>query len=179
MILTGAVRKFGDDLGATDLVPARYDKLGMSHQWAECAKHVLEDVAPGMAETIRPGDILVGGQGFGAGHAHYYSAAVMGCRTAGFGALLAEGIGGLFQRAAIDFGMPAWSFPGIAALVSDGDQLEIDLATGVARNLTTGAQAQFKPVSPIILDILAAGGSEGWALTRVQYRAPDEVMAAA
>lgn len=170
MIVAGRVWKLGDGIGATDIVPARYDKQGMSRQWAECATHILEDVDPELAGAIRPGDLFVAGQSFGIGHAHYYSAAVMASRTAGIGAFLADGISGLFQRASIDFGMPAWAFPGIAALVAQGDRLEVDLATGEARNLTTGAEARFPPVSPIIVDILDAGGSEPWALRRVQYR---------
>ena len=167
MMLTGRVWKLGENVGATDLLPARYDKQGMSRQWEECATHVLEDVRPGLAEHVRPGDIVVAGEGFGAGHAHYYAAAVMGCKTAGIAAFLVDGIGGLFQRACIDFGMPAWTMKGIAAFVAEGDELRIDLATGAAGNLTTGAAAHFAPVAPLILEIVGAGGSEPWALRRV------------
>jgi 3-isopropylmalate dehydratase small subunit len=165
--LAGKVWKFPDALGATDILPARYDKQSMSRQWAECAQHLVEDVAPGLAAQIEPGDIFVAGTGFGTGHAHYYNGAIMGSREAGIGGFLVEGISGLFQRAAIDSGVPAWVFPGIADLVATGDRLEIDLATGEARNVTTGAERTFAPVSPIILGILEAGGSEKWALRRV------------
>ncbi|WP_419827172.1 hypothetical protein [Sphingomonas sp.] len=167
MILTGRVWKLDRNVGATDLLPARYDKQGMSRQWQDCAKHILEDARPGLAERVRPGDIVVAGEGFGAGHAHYYSAAVMGCRTAGVAAFLVDGIGGLFQRACIDFGMPAWAMSGISTFVSEHDELSIDLATGDATNLSTGAVTRFEPVAPLILDILGAGGSEPWALRRV------------
>ncbi len=167
MIRTGRVWKLGENVGATDLLPARYDKQGMSRQWAECAKHILEDARPGVAERLLPGDIFVAGEGFGSGHAHYYGAAVMGCKTAGVAAFLVDGIGGLFQRACIDFGMPAWTMKGIGAIVSDGDELHADLTTGEVRNLTTGIGATFPPVAPLILDILDAGGSEPWALRRV------------
>lgn len=167
MILAGRLWKLGHNVGATDLLPARYDKQGMSRQWAECAKHILEDGRPAFAEEVAPGDIVVAGEGFGSGHAHYYSAAVMGFKTAGVAAFLVDGIGGLFQRACIDFGMPAWPMKGIAAFVTEGDRLRIDLATGDAENLTTGTVASFAPVAPLILDILNAGGSTPWALRRV------------
>lgn len=167
MKLSGKVWKFADGLGATDILPARYDKQGMSRQWAECATHLFEDVAPGVAGQIGEGDILVAGKGFGAGHAHYYSAAIMGGMAAGLRAFLVEGIGGLFQRGSIDFGMPAWVVPGISALVETGDRLDVDLAAGEARNGSTGATLAFGPVSPLILDILTAGGSQLWALGRV------------
>ena len=167
MILSGRVWRLGDAVGATDLLAARYDKQGMSRLWAECATHILEDLLPAFASAVRPGDILVAGQGFGAGHAHYYTAAIMGSRTAGVAGFFTESISGLFQRAAIDLGMPAWAFPGLAALVAQGDQLELDLGRGSARNVTAGTSMALKPVSQIILDILAAGGSEPWALGRV------------
>lgn len=167
MILRGRVWTLAANVGATDLLPTRYDKQGMSRQWDECAKHVLEDARPGVADSIAHGDIVVAGTNFGAGHAHYYSAAVMGCRTAGIAAFLVDGIGGLFQRACIDFGMPAWAMPGISAFVEEGSELRIDLATGEGLNLTTGATARFNPVAPLILDILGAGGSGPWALGRV------------
>lgn len=167
MKLRGKVWKFADGIGAMDIVPARYDKQGMSRQWKECARHLFEDVAPGVAEQIAPGDILVAGTGFGTGHAHYYTAAIMGSVEAGLSAYLVEGIGGLFQRGSIDFGMPACVVPGITRLVEHGDELEVDLAVGHAVNVTSGATIDFEPVSPLILDILTAGGSRNWAMGRI------------
>lgn len=170
MIVDGRVWKIGDGVGATGLVPAAYDRAGMSRDWQECGKHLLEDVLPGMAEQVRPGDVIVGGTELGSGHAHYYMAAIMGARSAGVSALLAESVSALFMRAAVDAGVAAWSLPGLVELVSTGDHLHLDLATGQAHNLTTGASAQLDPVSPIILDILAAGGTDLWALARVAAR---------
>lgn len=167
MKLSGKVWKFADGIGATDIVPARYDKQGMSRQWKACAEHLFEDVAPGVADRIAPGDILVAGTGFGAGHAHYYTAAIMGSVEVGLSGYLVEGIGGLFQRGSIDFGMPACVIPGITGLVGHGDALQVDLAAGRALNASTGAALDFEPVSPLILDILAAGGSRAWAKRRV------------
>jgi 3-isopropylmalate/(R)-2-methylmalate dehydratase small subunit len=106
MILSGRVWKLGDDVGATDIVSAEYDKLGMSHQWGECAQYVLKDVRPELAGEVKPGDIVVAGRNFGTGHAHYYSTAIMACKAAGIAGLFGESVSGLFQRAAIDFGMP-------------------------------------------------------------------------
>ena len=167
MKLAGRVWKFSAQLGATDLVSASYDKHGMNRQWEECSKHVLEDLDPAFASLVRAGDILVAGDNLGAGHAHYYMAAVMGCKVAGLSALLAESLSGLFQRAAIDHGVPALAIPGLSSVVQSGDFLEVDLADGIARNITTGEARQFTPVSRIILDILSAGGSLNWALDRV------------
>lgn len=172
MILKGRVWTFGDELGSTDLVSAAYDKFGMSQQWAECARHLLEDIDPGFAGKISQGDLLVAGRNLGAGHAHYYTAAIMGAHTAGLGGLLGETMGGLFRRAAIDLGVPALAIAGITGLVRSGDQLEVDLGGGRATNRSTGNSIEFAPVSPIIVDILAAGGSTNWALRRIGHVEP-------
>lgn len=172
MILRGRVWKFGDELGATDLVSAAYDRFGMSRQWDECAKHLLEDIDPHFPAKVGRGDLLVAGRNLGAGHAHYYTAAIMGAHTAGIGGMLGETMGGLFRRAAIDLGVPALAVGGIAALVETGDELEVDLAAGKAVNRSNGAKIGFAAVSPIVLDILAAGGSTSWALDRIGYREP-------
>lgn len=175
MMITGRVWKVGDDVGATDLVPGRYDKAGMQRDWPECAKHVLEDLAPEFAGAVRPGDILIGGDNFGAGHAHYYMAAIMGTAATGVQAMLADSVNALFLRAAIDAGVITWSLRGISDLVTTGDELQVDLETGAATNLTTGKSAKLPAVSPIVLDILTAGGTRPWALDQV--RSPDQVSA--
>lgn len=167
MIASGRVWRLGQSVRATDLVSAKHDKLGMSGQWGECAKHVFEDLRPEIAGAMSPGDLLVAGAGFGAGHAHYYMAAVMGVRTAGFGAILADSVNGLFQRAAIDFGLLVWDIPGISQLAAEGDVLSADFAAGRAENVSTHETLAFAPLSPIVLDILAAGGTAPWALKRV------------
>lgn len=167
MKLSGKAWVFGNGLGATDIVSARYDKAGMSHDWAECRRHLLEDVDPAFSDAVAPGDIVIAGDNLGRGHAHYYTAAVMACKEAGIAALLCEGVNALFQRGAIDQGFLTWAFPGIAGFAASGDQVEIDLASGEAVNHSSGATRRFEPVSPLILDIVRAGGSLDWALGRV------------
>ena len=142
----------------------------MSRQWEECARHLLADVDPAIVTRIHQGDMLVAGANFGRGHAHYYMTAVMACKTAGLSALIADQVNVLFQRAAIDQGLLVWQIAGISDFVADGDALEIDLAHGsVMRTAADGTREtlSFKPISPLILDIVTAGGSNSWALARV------------
>lgn len=166
MRLGGNIWKYGHRLSATDIVPSEYDTFGMSHDWASCAKHLLMHKDPDFVTSQRPGDLIIAGEQLGSGHAHYHMAAIMACKTAGVSALLSDSVSALFQRAGIDQGYPIWAFPGISELVENGDHLEIDLATGKADNRTSGLSVTFKPVSPLILDILAAGGSLDWAINR-------------
>lgn len=167
MIIEGRVWKFGDDVGATSIVASEHDALGMSRNWTECAKHLFAASTPRFAADVRAGDLIVAGRNFGSGHAHYYTTAIMAAKTAGIAGFFVESISGLFQRAAIDFGMPAWPLPGITDVTEDGDRLQVELDTGVVRNLTRRAERRCPPVPRILLDILEAGGSRNWALRRV------------
>ena len=168
MKLAGRVWKFGDDLSVFDLLPAKYDNLGVNEKWDECATHLLEELEPTFATGMRPGDVVVAGRDLGAGHSHYYRATVLACNAAGVGALLGETTKELFQRASIDQGLPTWAYPGIGELADNGDQLAMDLATGEATNMTSGRTARFKPLSPVILEILAAGSAFNWAKARAE-----------
>jgi 3-isopropylmalate/(R)-2-methylmalate dehydratase small subunit len=166
MILKAKIWKFGDSLAATDVLSSQYDRMGLSGQWNECAKHLLETIDPDFATGVEHGDLFIAGENLGLGHAHYHLSAIMACKAAGLGGLFAESINGLFQRAAIDHGLPCWSIKGVSALVDRGERVEIDLSGGTATNLATGRGQQFNPVPEIILDILKAGGSRNWALRR-------------
>jgi 3-isopropylmalate/(R)-2-methylmalate dehydratase small subunit len=170
MKLAGRVWKLGDRIGATELVPARYDDDGVNDRWSACATHFLEDVDPKIAGAVRQGDIIVAGTELGCGHAHYYRAAIMTCKAIGLGGLFGETTHDLFQRAAIDQGLAFWAFPGLSAFVETGDRLELDLSSGEARNLTNGRASRFEPLSPIILDILRMGGSYDWARERARAK---------
>jgi len=169
--LGGRVWKFGDDLSMFDLLPARYDDLGVNENWQECAGHLLEDIRPNFVADRRPGDIIVAAENLGIGHAHYYRATILACKIGGVAAMLAGSTVSLFQRGAIDQGLPVWAYPGIGAIVEDGERLEMDLSTGAARNADTGATLQFKPLAPVILDILAVEGAFNWAKRRAAERA--------
>lgn len=170
MKFSGRVWKLGDNVGATDLLPAQYDKAASTGKADECAKHVLEGLRPDFQADKQPGDIVVGGVNLGAGHAHYHRGAVIGSRASGISALLGDTISGLFLRGAIDDGYPVWGFRGIHQFVNDGDRLEIDFSTGEARNFTQGTIQRFEPMAKPILGILNAGSSIKWALERVAGR---------
>ena len=62
----------------------------------------------------------------------------------------------LFLRNAINNGLPALTVPGVRDLVTEGEDLTIDLAQGWAE--AGGRRIDVAPQPPMVLDILAAGG---------------------
>jgi 3-isopropylmalate/(R)-2-methylmalate dehydratase small subunit len=121
--------------------------------------HLFEQIDPGFAARVKPGDIVVAGKDFGCGKAHIQ----------GFIAMLALDMSVLCQsmphkslRRAVAVGLPVLSgCTGCTDFVRSGDELEVDFASGAARNLSSGAMMQFAPMPPILRDIVAEGGSAG------------------
>lgn len=157
MILEGRIWKYDQQVRATDLVPSRYDYLKLT-DWTECSTHVLEDLDPGFRAQVHPGDLVVGGRGFGAGHAHYFQQAFEGPRWAGVGGFLAEGFDPIFLLSAVGAGMPCWTVPGILETVTTGDEVTCDLRAGTIANRSTDRVTQFRPLAPEVVEVLEAGG---------------------
>lgn len=172
MILRGRVWKYDQQVRATDIVPSRYDYIKLT-DWTECSTHVLEDLDPSFQAGVRPGDIIVGGIGFGAGHAHYYQQAFEGPRWLGVNGFLAESFDPIFLPSAMGAGMPCWSAPGILDVVAYGDEVECDLAKGVVSNLTSGTITQFRPLAQEAIEVLEAGGLDQLTLRKLGFAPPE------
>lgn len=172
MIIDGRVWRLGDGVGATDLIPARYDKIGMKRDWAACAEHLLEDAAPGFAQRVQPGDVIVAGTDFGWGHAHYFGAVINALKHVRLGAVFASSLSGVFFRAATDLGLVTWTYGELAELTSTDDRVEVDLSTGAVHNHTTHVTRRLDPPPSLILELFEAGGSAPWALRRARKLAP-------
>lgn len=166
MILQGRVWRYAQQVRATDLVPARFDYIKIT-DWTECATHVLEDLDPDFRANVQRGDFIVGGAGFGAGHAHYFQQAFEGPRWIGVGGYLAESFDPIFLVSAVGAGMPCWNVPGILDFVASGDRISCDLATGTVVNHSAGTTAQYRPVAPEVIEVLEIGGLDKLTVKRL------------
>ena len=63
-----------------------------------------------------------------------------------------------FYRNAFNIGLPIFGIPGAAAEINEGDEVEVDAATGLITNHTTGKTYRAAPVPPFMQQIIAAGG---------------------
>ena len=93
------------------------------------------------------------GRNFGIGSSRPVAALM---RHLGVAALIAEEFNSLFLRNAINNGLPALTVPGVRDLVSEGDEITLQLAEGwlAASRRRTGTA----PLPRMVLDILNAGG---------------------
>ncbi len=109
-------------------------------------------------KKTKPGDFVVVGKNFGAGSSRQQ--AVDCFASLGIGAILLESAGAIYYRNAVNSGFPIFLCPGLCSggEVKDGDELEVDFATGKVTNLTSGkAISGGKPFSQVQMDIYQAG----------------------
>jgi 3-isopropylmalate/(R)-2-methylmalate dehydratase small subunit len=151
-MLKGKAFKFGDNISTDLIVPGRL--AGLRSNLPELAKHVLEDADPTFASKVKPGDFVVGGSNFGLGSSREHAPLVI--KMAGVSAVLAKSFARIFYRNAINQGVPVLVCD--TDQINDGDQLEVDLAGGTVKNLTSGKTLTFGKIPPVMLKILNEGG---------------------
>lgn len=151
-MLKGKAFKFGDDISTDLIVPGRLAHLRSN--LPELAKHVLEDADPSFAARVRRGDFVVGGRNFGLGSSREHAPLVI--KIAGVTAVLAKSAARIFYRNAINQGLPVLVCD--TDRIADGDELEVDLASGTIKDLTNGAVLTFGKIPPVMLSILDEGG---------------------
>lgn len=137
-ILRGKVWKFGDCLDSGNIAG------------------VMAGVDPEFHKKVKPGDIIVAGINFGMGSSSEH--APRSLNDAGVAAVLAESISNIYLRTLINLGLPAIECSGISEIVNEGDELEVDLAAGRAKNLSSGKSRSFAPFSEHALAVLNQGG---------------------
>lgn len=151
-ILKGQVWKYGDDINTDVLFPGRYTYTVRAP--GEMAKHALEDLDPGFAKNVRPGDILAGGRNFGCGSSREQAA--FAPKYAGITAVIAKSFARLFFRNAINAGLVALALPELVDAVNTGDFIEIDVEKGIV--LAVGREFAFPQFDENALAILRDHG---------------------
>lgn len=153
MRFKGNVWKYGDDVNTDYIIPGRYMELTDPKEMAE---KVFEEYDPSFREGVQPGDILVGGNNFGCGSSREH--APIAIKGNGISIVLAESFARIFYRNAINIGLPALECPGIYNAVNNGDLLEVDVTSGIVKDLSTSRELQFKPLPDFMVEVLNAGG---------------------
>jgi 3-isopropylmalate/(R)-2-methylmalate dehydratase small subunit len=150
--VSGTVHRFGDDVSTDHITSGRHRFLAKDMK--ALAAHCLEDLDPGFAARVQPGDFVVGGRNFGCGSSREYAPRVL--QALGVEAVIARSFARIFFRNAINIGFPAVEADteGIEA----GDRLRLDLGAGIIENLSRRTIIGCRPYPPVMLAILRDGG---------------------
>lgn len=142
---------FGDNVDTDTLASGLYMKKSIE----EMARHTLEALDPAFATSVRPGDIVVGGDNFGMGSSR--EQAVMTLRTLGVATVIAKSFAGLFFRNALNLGLPALVCAD-ANKINAGDRLAIAPEAGRIENLTKNERYACEPIPPHLVEMIRDGG---------------------
>jgi 3-isopropylmalate/(R)-2-methylmalate dehydratase small subunit len=149
----GKAWTFGENMNTDEIIPGRYN---ITIDPLELAKNVFCEVKPEYSKTAKPGDIIVGGQNFGCGSSREHAPiAIKGSQAK---CVIAPSFARIFFRNAINIGLPILECPEAAAEITEGDEVDVELATGLIRNLTNGRSYQAQPLPDFVLKIAEAGG---------------------
>jgi 3-isopropylmalate dehydratase small subunit len=147
--MKGRVWKFGDSVESDAINPYyKYPKM------EELKQHTMEAYRPEFPQLVQPGDIIVAGRNFGCGS----SRPGLVLREVGIAVILVESVSRLYLRNSIARGIPIFLAPGITGIIEDGQQLDVDYNSGIARNADTGASVAIRKFPPLIERIFEAGG---------------------
>ncbi len=149
----GQVFRFGDDIDTDAIIPARY--LNTSDP-EELRKHCMEDADSGFASRVNPGDIIVAGKNFGCGSSREH--APVAIKAAGVSCVIAVSFARIFFRNSFNMGLPIFESEEAAREIRAGDILEVDPASGLIRNVTTGSAYRSRPIPPFMQELIANGG---------------------
>lgn len=126
---------------------------------SEMAPHIFDNL-PGFEDfpkKARPGDILVVGHNFGCGSSRQQ--AVDGFTALGIKAVVGESFGAIYKRNAINAGWLLVECRGITTSgIENGEDITIDLGTGIITLSDGSVLARGKPLSPVQRQICKEGG---------------------
>ena len=131
MIVKGKVFKYGDNVDTDVIIPARYLNTSV-HK--ELAAHCMEDIDKDFVKNVQPGDIIVANKNFGCGSSREH--APIAIKASGVSCVIAKTFARIFYRNAINIGLPILECEEAVDAIEAGNELEIDFASGIIKNLT-------------------------------------------
>lgn len=144
--------KFGNDVNTDLIIPGRYN---ITTDPMELGRAAFIEYRPEFVKQVQPGDVIVAGRNFGCGSSREH--APIALKAAGVGVILAESFARIFLRNAINIGLPIMVCPDIEE-VMDGDDIKVNLTTGVIKLPSRGISIQGEPLSDFIQKIVNKGG---------------------
>ncbi|MCC6298062.1 MAG: AMP-binding protein [Anaerolineales bacterium] len=154
--------KFGKNIDTDAIIPARHCNTSDPR---ELALHCMEDADAEFVHKMKRGDIIVADSNFGCGSSR--EVAPLAIKAAGVSAVIAKSFARIFFRNAINIGLPILECPQAVDGIREGDEIEVEPAAGVIRNLTTGERYQAAPFPDFLRRIIDVGGLLAYAEERL------------
>ncbi len=146
------VWKYGDNINTDQLFPGKYTYTCSTPE--EIKPHLLEDLDSDFSENVESGDLIFAGKNFGCGSSREQP--VVGLKSVGIKAVVAESFARIFYRSAINQGLILIECPKAVKSYKKGNNVDIDIDKG---KLVVGKKDfSFPKLPKKILEIRDAGG---------------------
>jgi 3-isopropylmalate/(R)-2-methylmalate dehydratase small subunit len=155
--MKGRAWKFGNNIDTDLIIPARY--LNTSDP-AELAQYAMMDADSEWVDKMKKGDFIVAGENFGCGSSREH--APIALKAAGVAAIIAKSFARIFYRNSINIGLPIMESTKAAEEIKEGDEIEVNIAAGEIKDLTSGKTYKAQPFPGFMQKIIAAGGLIGY-----------------
>lgn len=153
MQIKGKTHRFGDNVDTDVIIPARFLTTADPEF---LASHCMEDIDPDFSKKVTCGDIIVAGKNFGCGSSREH--APVAIKASGISLVIATDFARIFYRNSINIGLPILECESASREINEGDELEVDVTTGVITDVTTNKTYQAEPFPEFIQNIISAGG---------------------
>ena len=162
MKVQSTVIKYGDHVDTDVIIPARY--LNTTDH-AELASHCMEDIDKDFKAKSETSKIIVAGRNFGCGSSREH--APIAIKASGISVVIADSFARIFYRNSIDIGLPIIECPAAAAAIADGDEVSVDMDSGVIEDVTTGETFTAAPLPPFVQEIVRCGGIANYVKKKI------------
>lgn len=149
----GRVFKYGDNVDTDVIIPARY--LNTSDP-EELKKHCMYDIDTNFCDAVRVGDYIVAGENFGCGSSREH--APISIKASGVKCVIAKSFARIFYRNAFNIGLTILESEILYDEVKNKDEIEVDLAKGIIRNITSGKEYKTKIIPEFMQRLINLGG---------------------
>jgi len=164
--LRGFAHTYGKNVDTDVIIPGKYCNLVDP---VELGKHALEGIDAEYTARMKPGDIIVADSNFGCGSSR--EVAPIAIKGSGTAAVIASSFARIFYRNALNIGLPIFESPEAVAGIAAGDEIEVEPATGIVRNITKGKEYQAAAFPPFMQALIDTGGLLPYVERRLAERA--------
>ncbi len=149
----GRIWMLGDNVNTDVIIPGRYN---VTTDRAQLARYCLCEILPEFSQQVQVGDVVMAGHNFGCGSSREHAPAAL--QACGVQVVIARSFARIFYRNAVNIGLPVLVCEDAVLASAGGQQVEVDLSTGMIHNLATAQTFLAEPLNPFVARIVAAGG---------------------
>jgi len=153
-----------DNIDTDMLFPGKYIYTCSTPK--EIKPHLLEDLDSTFSSNVSEGDIIFAGKNFGCGSSREQP--VVGLKSVGVSAVVAESFARIFYRASINQGLLLIECPDAVEAYSEGDKVTLDIENGIIK--VNDKPFSFPRLPKEILAIRDAGGLLAYARNKLENR---------